>query len=110
MATIATFKSYAKGSDYVRGVWKTGPDRHKLSDDELKEILSYNDIRKEFEYYNWYGTHYPVVAIVEKIELKDNYLVYTVTTNRDIPKHYIPTPFQILEGKDLLFPVSVSRE
>ena len=104
---IVKFKSSMH--DFVRNKYEKSSDRHKLSDEELEEVLMYKNISKEFKYYDWFGDCERVEATLVKVTLvryKD--LVFTVEINKDIPEHYVPTPSQVLEEKGLLFPTCVS--
>lgn len=102
------FKAYRK--DFVRNEYKTSSDRHKLSDEELKEVLSYKDITEKFEYCDWFGGSTSVKATLVKVEETQYHdLLFTIELNRNIPEHYCPSPSDILKGKGLLFPISYSR-
>lgn len=104
---IVKFKSSMH--DFVRNKYEKSSDAHKLSDEELEEVLMYKNISEEFNYYDWFGSCTKVKATLVKVTLvryKD--LVFTIEIDRDIPKHYAPTPSQVLEEKGLLFPISVS--
>ena len=103
MSTIAKFHSSLRG---VRDVYYRRSDEHAFTEEEVNELLSYKDITETFEYCDWFGSSTTVKATLTNVE-RDKYgLVYTVEMNRDIPKHYIPAPSEILKGKGLLFPVS----
>jgi hypothetical protein len=103
---VVQFKSDARG---VRDVYKTSNDEHRFTQEELDEILSYKDISKEFEYNDWYGSSTTIRATLKSVEKdKWNDLIYTIEINRSIPKHYAPTPSDILRNRGLLFPTSVS--
>lgn len=92
----------------VRDVYKTSNDEHHFTQEEIDEILSYKDISKEFEYNDWYGSSTTIIATLKSVEKdKQNDLIYTIEINRSIPKHYAPTPFEILQHRGLLFPVGV---
>ena len=107
MAT--TIKYCASQHQFVRNEYRKTSDRHKLSDEELKEVLSYKNISKDFEYNNWFGSSYNVTATLDNVEInKYNEIVFTISLNKTIPEHYMPSPSQVLKGKGLLFPVSVS--
>ena len=103
MATIAKFRSNL--CDFVRNKWIKSSDRHRLSDEELQEVLTYKDISEDFDYCDWYGSCTPVIATLISVEMDGNYhLIFTIEMNKSIPKHYIPGPSQVLRDKGLLFP------
>lgn len=103
---VVQFSSMPRG---VRDVYETQNDEHRFTQEEIDEILSYKDISKEFEYNDWYGGSTTIRATLKSVEKdKWNDLVYTIEINRSIPKHYAPTPFEILEHRGLLFPTCVS--
>lgn len=105
---IAKFK--AGRHEFVRDKYLTSADRHRLSDDELSELLSYKNISENFTYCDWYGGETPIKATlvgVEKTEYDD--LVFTIEINKSIPSHYAPSPSDILKGKGLLFPVGYQQ-
>lgn len=107
MATKVIFR--ASKQDFVRNIYYKSSDRHRLSDEELNEVLKYKDISENFEYNDWYGSSTPVKATLKEVK-QGTYgeLLFVVTINKSIPEHYIPSPSDILKGKDLLFPVSYS--
>lgn len=97
--------------DFVRNKYEKSSDRHKLSDEELEEVLMYKNISESFNYHDWYGSTTKVVATLKGVAL-DHYrdLIFTIELDRDIPEHYCPTPSQVLKEKGLLFPTCVSRD
>ena len=108
METIAKFK--ASQSEFVRNIYRTFSDRHRLNEEELNEVLQYKNISKNFEYNDWYGSSTNVTATLINVEKnKWNDLIFTIKVNKSIPKHYVPSPSDILKGQNLLFPVSYSR-
>lgn len=104
---LVQFKSAARG---VRDVYKRSTDEHRFTREEVNEILSYKNISKEFEYNDWYGGSTTIRATLKSVE-KDKWddLIYTIEINRSIPKHYAPTPFEILKHRGLLFPTGVEH-
>jgi len=104
---IVKFKSIPYG---CRDSYKTSSDNHKFTKEELAEVLRYKNIAKEFEYNDWYGSSTKVkVTLVEVEQNEWGNLIYTVECTPNIPGHYVPTPFEILEHRGLLFPTNVSR-
>ena len=95
-------------NSFVRGEYKRSSDAHRLSVAELQEVLSYENISEKFDYCDWYGNCQPVTATISSVERNGDFLLFTVQVDKKIPAHYIPTPFQIMEGKGLLAPVSCS--
>ena len=100
------FKAWT--AEFVRDVYNTSSDRHKLTEEEINEVLGYKNINEEFIYQDWYGSCTPITATLISVE-RDGYdsLIFTIKTSKPIPEHYVPTPSQILEHKGLLFPISV---
>lgn len=108
MATTVQFKSYI--SQFVRNEYRKSSDAHKLNEEELNEVLQYKNISENFEYNDWYGSSSNVKATLVSVEkTKYNDLIFTIEINKSIPKHYAPSPSQILKGKGLLFPVSYQQ-
>lgn len=104
---LVQYKSALRG---VRDVYNTINDEHRFTQKEVDEILSYKNVSREFEYNDWYGSSTTIRATLKFVE-KDKWddLIYTIEINRSIPKHYAPTPFEILKHRGLLFPTGVQR-
>lgn len=105
---MVTFKSYS--TSFVRNKYNKESDRFALNEEQLKEVLSYKDISEKFEYCDWYGNSTSIVATITSVEQDEwNDILFHIETNKSIPKHYVPSPFEILEGKGLLMPIGCSR-
>ena len=105
MATTVQFKAYI--SQFVRNESRESSDAHKLDEKELNEVLQYKNISENFEYNDWYGSSSNIKATLVSVEkTKYSDLIFTIEINKNIPKHYAPSPSQILKEKGLLFPVS----
>ena len=108
MPQVAKFK--ASQHEFVRDTYLTSKDRHKLSKEELEEVLSYKDIKEDFDYNDWYGSTTRIVVTLKSVEMNQyNDLIFTLESNRSIPAHYFPSPSQVLKNKKLLFPVSYQQ-
>ena len=107
---MSTIKFECSTHGFVRNKFNSFSDRHRLSEEEINEVLTYKNISEEFEYQDWFGSSTLITATIEKVE-KGEYdsLIFYIQTSESIPEHYIPTPFEILKGKGLLFPTSVRR-
>ena len=108
MAMIAKFSSFVDSIDYVRDRYNTSSDRHKLSEEELQEILGYKNISKDFVYHDWYGSDTKITVTLKSVERDGWKLIFTMEINKPIHAHYVPAPFQVLEHRGLLFPVGVT--
>ena len=94
--------------DFVRNKYYSSQDRHKLSNDELNEFLTYKNISKEFDYNDWYGSSTRVkVTFIGAVLDAFNDIIVTMKSDHYIPVQYFPTPSQVLNGKGLLFPIGV---
>lgn len=102
------FKAYSY--EFVRNEYRTSKDRHKLSQEELNEVLQYKNISEDFVYDDWYGSSTKIKATLINVE-KTGYdgLIFNIELSKSIPSHYAPSPSQILKGKGLLFPVSYQQ-
>ena len=107
MATTIRFQAH---NEYVRDRYYSRKDVHKLSEEEKKEVLSYKNTSKSFDYCDWFGSCTTVRATITAIEEdKYGYLIFTVTVNKTIPDRFVPLPSEILEHRGLLFPISYSQ-
>lgn len=102
------FKAYR--NDFVRNAYIKSSDRRKLTDEEIKEVLDYENISKFFEVRNWCGSYTEIKATLTKVELNEcSDFIFTIEINKNINPDYAPSPSDILEHKGLLFPVSYQQ-
>lgn len=89
----------------------------KYTLEELKEaVKQWQGKSSRFVYRDWYGSETGVVCTISKAEVtmgNFNELIVTIemSCNCDIPEHYYPTPYEILENHltevpDMLVPIS----
>lgn len=112
-------KTY-KVSALCRGKYLRSEQRKYIGNytlEELKEaVKQWQGKSSRFTYRDWYGDRTGVVCTISKAEVtKGNYneLVVTVgvSCDCDIPEHYYPDPYDILENyltevPDMLVPIS----
>ena len=107
---MTSFQIKTPTYDFIRDRYLRSSDRFKLTDEQIKEVLSYKNISEQFTYCDWYGSETPCTATVISVQ-QDAFgdLIFNVETSISIPKHYCPTLLQIMGGKNLLCPTGSQR-
>lgn len=118
--TTVTFKTYW----WSRNSWSNETTTEKL-EDIFNEVKSYVGLSEEFEYCDFFGNSKLCKVEITDITMDKYSIFITMRCNIKIPKHYMPTPRQIIkpnfikeidgnEGKEFyskfnfLFPTSSS--
>ena len=93
--------------DFVRNAYMKSSDRFKLTSEDIQEVLSYKNISEVFTYCDWYGSETEVKMTLTHVALREfGNLEFHIQCSQSIPKHYFPSPFQIMKGKGLLCPTT----
>ena len=84
-------------------------DRFKLTSEDIQEVLSYKNISEVFTYCDWCGSETEVKVTLTHVTLREfGDLEFHLQCSHSIPKHYFPSPLQIMKGKGLLCPIGYS--
>ncbi len=99
-------------NEYVLGEYRTSSDAKYVKNFTEEQIMNALYKSRAFDVADWFGSTTRVNFTITNIE-KDKFgdYIYTVESNKNIPKRFFPSVYQICEGlKDVAFPISYSIE